>query len=281
MIRPDALIAKFQYAIDNHFGYIYGETHTMWTEEKQKQYEKDYADDPDRANSCKYGSQWIGHWVTDCSGLFSWAFSQLGRKIYHGSNTIYNKYCTSRGTLKNGLTSGSKPLLPGTAVFTGTVDKKPHIGLYVGSGWVIEAAGAKQGVIRSKVTNKKWTFWGELKGVDYDGGDPVPEDRPTLRKGDQGQYVTLLQTMLIDRGYSCGSWGADGDFGSATLQAVKAFQRDNGLDADGIVGAKTWAALDQNHAPAPTYTVTISGLTKDQVMELLKQYPTANVTEEV
>ena len=108
------------------------------------------------------------------------------------------------------------------------------------------------------------------------------EDRPTLRKGSKGEYVTLLQTMLINRGYSCGAWGADGSFGNATDLAVRLFQEAKGLTVDGIVGPKTWAALDAvPDAPAAlTYTVTIMGLTKDQVTALLRDYPEADVAEE-
>jgi uncharacterized protein YgiM (DUF1202 family) len=47
--------------------------------------------------------------------------------------------------------------------------------LYIGNGIVIEAAGAKSGVITSKVTDKKWVEWGELKGVLYGDPEPVPE----------------------------------------------------------------------------------------------------------
>ena len=49
--------------------------------------------------------------------------------------------------------------------------------------------------------------------------------------------------MLIERGYSCGSSGVDGSFGPATDKAVKAFQRDCELDADGYVGHDTMSAL--------------------------------------
>ena len=52
-----------------------------------------------------------------------------------------------------------------------------------------------------------------------------------------------LQEMLIAQGYSCGKWGADGDFGNDTHQAVKSYQRDHGLEVDGEVGPMTWAAL--------------------------------------
>ena len=65
----------------------------------------------------------------------------------------------------------------------------------------------------------------------------------TLKNGSKGNSVKALQLLLIGNGCSCGSCGADGDFGSATLAAVKKFQKAKGLSVDGIVGAKTWTAL--------------------------------------
>lgn len=60
------------------------------------------------------------------------------------------------------------------------------------------------------------------------------------RKGDQGTDVLELQNELIDAGYHV---HPDGDFGEHTDEAVRAFQQTHGLDADGIVGARTWALL--------------------------------------
>ena len=61
-----------------------------------------------------------------------------------------------------------------------------------------------------------------------------------LRKGSKGNDVKALQILLIGNGYPCGSYGADGDFGSATYSAVTKFQKAKGLEVDGIVGANTW-----------------------------------------
>lgn len=66
---------------------------------------------------------------------------------------------------------------------------------------------------------------------------------PTLRKGDKGADVANLQRLLMQAGYALPKFGADGDFGDECLSAVKAFQKDKKLTVDGIVGAKTWAAL--------------------------------------
>lgn len=64
-----------------------------------------------------------------------------------------------------------------------------------------------------------------------------------LKNGMDGADVKDLQSMLIQLGYSCGSWGADGEFGDATELAVRAFQRDHGCGVDGEVGPETLAAL--------------------------------------
>lgn len=64
-----------------------------------------------------------------------------------------------------------------------------------------------------------------------------------LKKGAKGDSVKALQTLLIGYGYSCGKYGADGDFGSATLKAVKAYQKANCLTVDGEVGPATWGKL--------------------------------------
>ena len=71
-----------------------------------------------------------------------------------------------------------------------------------------------------------------------------PAARMTLRKGSSGSAVKTLQKALMGLGYDLPKYGADGDFGNETLVAVKAFQKKAGLVVDGIVGAKTWAALD-------------------------------------
>lgn len=57
-----------------------------------------------------------------------------------------------------------------------------------------------------------------------------------LRKGSEGDDVRMLQQLLKDLGYSL---SVDGTFGTRTRDAVKAFQSNNGLKADGIAGTRT------------------------------------------
>lgn len=76
--------------------------------------------------------------------------------------------------------------------------------------------------------------------------------QPTLRQGSRGAAVTRLQTRLTALRYDVG--GVDGIFGPSTHHAVVAFQKVNGLVRDGIVGPRTWAALDRPVVPKPRYT---------------------------
>lgn len=65
----------------------------------------------------------------------------------------------------------------------------------------------------------------------------------TLKKGNKGASVKALQILLIGNGYSCGTYGADSSFGAATDNAVRNYQKANGLSVDGIVGPATWRKL--------------------------------------
>lgn len=71
---------------------------------------------------------------------------------------------------------------------------------------------------------------------------------PVLHYGTHGAAVQALQGDLNAQGVSV---VVDGSFGPATRTAVKAFQTAHGLQADGIVGAQTWAALESGVAPTP------------------------------
>ena len=235
-VTPEQLIAKFNLALVERWGYIYKKAGSVWTQKMQ-----DAATDP---TVKQYGQKWVGRKVADCSGLFSWAFKELGSYMYHGSNTMWKSYCTAKGDLKKGKRTDGKPLKPGTAVFTDHDGDKSHVGLYVGDGKVTEASGTRTGVITSKITNTKWKCWGELKHVLYDKKEEEPMKEtiayPTIRQGAKGELVTQLQTMLSNLGSTL---QVDGIFGSGTASAVRAFQKKYGLEVDGVVGPKTWGKL--------------------------------------
>ena len=75
--------------------------------------------------------------------------------------------------------------------------------------------------------------------IEYKLGDRV------LKNGMYGADVKELQEMLISLDYDCGAWGADGEFGDATEQAVEQFQHAHGCAVDGEVGPETLAALNK------------------------------------
>ena len=303
MISEAALIEKFQYALDQKWGYIWGAAGILWTESRQKQ-KVDYminkygtswqknseAKDDTYYRSALYGAKWIGSYVADCSGLFSWAFNQYKLYIAHGSNSIWKSYCTRKGNLSSGKRSDGAVLKPGTAVFTDKNGDKTHIGLYIGGSKVIEASGVEAGVCMSNISASKWKCWGELKNISYEEkeDDDMSIWHPTIRRGSKGQDVIDCQTMLNRLGYDLGKYGIDGDFGRATEAAVKEFQRDHKLNQDGVVGPLTWDALEKaSEAVSPPsdtaehkYTVCIHGLDKTQADALKTNYPGATVTEE-
>ena len=64
---------------------------------------------------------------------------------------------------------------------------------------------------------------------------------PLLREGSRSSYVRFLQNLLQSKFIPTGN--IDGIFGSQTLNAVRAFQQENNLTVDGIVGDNTWNAL--------------------------------------
>ena len=127
---------------------------------------------------------------------------------------------------------------------------------------------------------------------------PLPEtptmaEFPSVKKGDQNGYITLLQTNLNNRGYYEGK--VDGKFGPKTEKAVMDFQKDLGKPVSGTVGPKTWEALQKSNvvklqakkeepvvqpeavrtAPAPIQngvSVIIEGLTRYQADLLIKLF---------
>lgn len=140
-----------------------------------------------------------------------------------------------------------------------------HIGVYIGNGLAVECTPswgngvqitscntAKQGIHR-----RNWTKHGKLPYVEY-SVESVEKPETTknsesevcivevkqLKKGSKGEPVKALQRMLWAMGYELGNNNPiDGDFGSKTDGAVRAYQRNKGLTVDGVVGPKTWAKL--------------------------------------
>ena len=248
MVKAADLIALFRQALADNWGYIWGRYGQIWTAANQRA--------ATRPQTVQWGAQWIGHHVADCSGLGYWAFHELGGYVFHGSNTIWRSYVTHRSDLKNGQRTDGKPMYPGDPVFlkkmqNGEINRH-HIGYYVGGDTVIEAKGTQAGVVTSSLS--RWHETARWYDVEYENG-VIFLTHPILRKGSSGDAVVELQTLLNGYGYGL---TVDGKFGAKTEEAVKDFQKNNGLVADGIVGAATWDKLIPDPAPEPGDTVTVS-----------------------
>ena len=179
----------------------------------------------------------------DCSGLIVYFLSDLHHIIAGDiSANGLKKKCTK--IKKENLRDGD---LVFKCYFGGLGDAY-HVGA-MANGKIVESANRDDGVVSRDISAEKWNWYGRLK-IEW-----APEKETTkfvlrrlLKKGCEGDDVRELQRRLIALGYKSylGKYLDDGDFGSATKKAVKAFQKNSGFtkkDVDGIVGEKTCKVL--------------------------------------
>lgn len=196
-----------------------------------------------------------GYVCMDCVGMikgFFWTNGGQGVQEYLKNKTAYQNTYKSNGcpdTSANGMLSFCKKNggkygkiatlpqdVPGILLFS-----SGHVGVYIGNGEAVEARGFNYGVVRTKVASRTWTDWAYCPLLDYQSTTSAKKEEETttklgsrvLKKGMEGEDVKELQTRLIALGYSMPKYGADGEYGSETASAVKAFQKANGLTANG------------------------------------------------
>lgn len=172
----------------------------------------------------------IGKLCYDCAQLARACMAAAGIPLVSGSNSQWLKTVFSeKGKID------SIPLDKVCLVFRNDSAhiKMGHVGVYLGDGTVVHAKGHDYGVLRQALTATDFTHYGLPAGL-YDNA------RPTLRQGNTGEYVRQLQQALNKTGAAL---NPDGIYGTATANAVKAFQESHGLSVDGICGPMTWAAL--------------------------------------
>ena len=261
--------------------YVYGAWGELCTPDGRKRRKRD--DHPTIVSKCQVlsgkrstcdGCKWMpdGERVRmyDCRGFTDWVLKQFGIDL-QGEGATSQWTTESNWSAKGEIRDCPDNIL--VCLFTKKGAKMSHTGL----GYHGETCECSAGVQHFSTRNKKWTHWAIPRGI----GDPDPDyvpKKPTLRRGSKGEAVKELQTELIKRGYDLGSYGADGSFGKATEAAVKAFQKDRGLNADGIVGEKTWEALET--PDVELYTVTIPHLAKHHAEALVSNYAGATMERE-
>jgi len=212
-----------------------------------------YGDDDVIIASKRYGGGQAGKFLTyttdtrnstssvladDGTELISYTYSDFGETTRTGDDTTYNEI----------------------AYIGGIYDESTQ--LYYLNARYYDPADARfltRDPARDAATNGLYTY---CKGDPIDGTDPSGEitswgrrpaiyptaqpssssAHPTVRRGSRGAAVKTLQQRLNALGY--GWLTVDGIFGAHTDSAVRTFQRKHrGLAVDGIVGPKTWAAL--------------------------------------
>ena len=144
----------------------------------------------------------------DCSGLFVKAYRDQGASIYHGSNTIYRKYCSEKGKLTN-----VSQLKPGMAVFkwnANTPEKFDdglgdfqHIGLVTSVNPLrIVHASSAAGCVTTDMKLGKWAYWGWLKDVAKTDSQPAPvyPDEPMDEGDEEPMAVTEYAIVMADSG---------------------------------------------------------------------------------
>lgn len=194
--------------------------------------------------------------VWDCNGMAEGLYKDFsGTDVNTKARYNYSQWCDPKGS---GLIP-AKYRVPGAAVFWGDSASSIHHVAYLykpvvdgsadGDWYLIEARGVNYGVVMTKLKSRNPNFWGLMtRYFDYENSEAVTPtvchigDR-ILKNGSEGDDVKELQTNLIEFGYDCGKWGADGDFGDCTEMAVKAFQTDSNLTVDGQFGPKSYAAM--------------------------------------
>lgn len=194
---------------------------------------------------------------------------ELASKLTYQPKGGFSALCSaSANYYKNNGAWFSTPAI-GDQVFFNVSGGINHTGIVVGitGGYVTAVEGNSSDAVRRNnyVVNSSYIagFGRPNWAVVVEGGttvsapvtttQPVEEKKqkkcsvtvtlPVIECGDASMYVKVMQTLLIGRGYNCGWYGADGEYGQQTKIALFQFQQKNGLETDNICGQATWKKL--------------------------------------
>ena len=168
------LVIYAKYAWEHGWGYVWGTFGTVMTpsflDVKAAQYPVGVGDQRELIEQL-----WIGKRTTDCCGLiksYGW-YNPETQSIVYGSNGMPD--LNANNMFYNASESGpidTIPEIPGLGVWL-----DGHIGVYIGNGEVIEAAGTGTGVIRTQLARRNFTHWLKIAYIEYDERVPSPAAR--------------------------------------------------------------------------------------------------------
>lgn len=256
--------------------YVFGAWGAECTPAERRKRKRD--DHPTIVSSCQVlngsksscsGCKWFPGGETvrcfDCRGFTDWCLNQAGIDLKgEGATSQWN-------TASNWLRKGDIATMPENTLVCLFVKKGTKME-HTGFGLNNETCECSSNVQHFTKRNKKWTHWAIPRGLYERSEEPVDDQKPTLRKGSRGDAVKQLQQGLIRKGYDCGASGADGIFGKNTEEALKRFQQEHDLAADGICGPKTYAALEKEEKPTVLYSVTVPHMTRYQAEAMIQMY---------
>lgn len=228
------------------------------------------------ANDDTHGYDQANRWGPDfdCSSAIIYIWEKIGVKVksagatYTGNMAPIFMRCGFEDVTNKVNRITGKGIEPGDIL----LNHKNHTAMFVGSGKVFNASINEKGTVTGGKTgdqtgkeirivnyyNYPWNCvlrYSKDKTITKPISQPAiqtpstsyypiyPVNLPVLKKGAKGEYVKSAQLLLIGRDFSCGGYGADGDFGNATFTAVKNFQTEKSLHVDGEIGPETWAKL--------------------------------------
>lgn len=225
-------------------------------------------------------ARWLGKWVSDCSGLVKAARKALTGVWSDKSAQGFYASCELRGLIKDmplfpgcsvymysksedrmchiGIYIGGRKVIENRGVKYGVVVTdlyaRPwsHWGLLP---W-LNYDQQQEGTYQHPGTPSDGDDGG-------DGSNPKPDDDvdpkklPYLNYGDEGQYVAFMQSLLVKKGYAMpksvkktGKYGMDGIWRHGlgrifceTDKVFRRFQKEHGLEMDGVCGPLSWAEL--------------------------------------
>ena len=204
---------------------------------------------PPNSNNVKYNTAYYGHEVSGssypwCCTFVWWVLSSCGVPVIKTASCMaMGEYFKKRGRWF------ATPQIGDLVFFKFKTNNRwtNHIGIVIAvrgneittiEGNTSVNSDDNGGAVMKRQRSKNIVGYG--RPVYDDALDPT---RPTLKKGDKGDYVKAWQKYLLSCNIDVGRSGADGDFGSYTERAVKLYQRIKGLPVTGIIDADDWDSV--------------------------------------
>lgn len=158
------LVKWAEYAYENKWGYVYGSYCNVLTESELSRLISVFGSNVSEKEEY-IRSYWLGRRTADCVGLikgYGW-YDNTSGTIKYGTNGM--KDVTADGMYAAATEKGTidtMPDIPGLAVWY-----EGHIGVYIGNGYVIQAANTYDGVIKTAITSSGWTHWLKIPYINY------------------------------------------------------------------------------------------------------------------